>query len=153
MVGANGWIRTPKGSTDPTMCTCMEGYGPQYQYLSSTSDTSGACSSPGQVLLNDKGRICRLPYNNQEDSTWIISAGDANTKVAVVLTALDTGRDFDLLYIDGCSNSTCVDSWSITEWSGTLDQYYLRSAADMPKVVSRVVQINFVSDDTQTRSG
>ena len=135
------------------MCTCMAGYGLQYSFLAPISDTSLACSAPNQILSNSRGRICRFPYSNSEDSTWIIAADDASTVVALALSALDTELNYDVVYVEGCSDTTCSDAWGIVQRSGTLDLFYIGSAADMMKVVGRVLRVNFASDASVARSG
>jgi hypothetical protein len=133
----------------------MAGYGLEYSFLPPVSDTSQACSesAPDQVLSNSRGSICRRPYSNNEDKTWTIAADDTSTVVALALTELDTEVGYDVVYVDGCSDATCADAWSIAEWSGTLDLLYIGSPADMIKVVGRVLRVSFASDGVVTRSG
>jgi hypothetical protein len=140
------------GSAAPTACTCMAGYGLEYGYLPPASDTSYACSAPDQVLTNDRGRLCRYQYANDQDITWIIAADDADSAVAVVLTELDTEQGYDVVYVDGCSDASCSESWGIFEWSGTLDLFSIGSS-DRMDAVGRVIRVNFVSDGEVTRSG
>ena len=142
------------GSTAPTMCTCMAGYGIEYGYLPPASEAGYgyACSAPGQVLTSDRGRLCRYQYASNQDVSWIIAVDDASSAVAVVLTELDTGRGYDVVYVDGCSDTSCSDAWGIVEWSGTLDLFSIGSA-DRMDAVGRVIRVNFVSDGAVTRPG
>ena len=143
---------SPARSTSPTDCVCMDGYGPQYGFLSAGVDTSSTCTPPS-VITNSRGQICQFPYYNNENLIWIIAAPDASTKVSLSLTSLATEDGYDYIYIDGCADSTCAETWSIVSWTGSLSDFYINNPTDIVKVTTRVVRVNFVSDASNTGSG